>query len=229
MSIPKRCGMEPLNQNIEGLRTHALLVAMLLPETGISAEARRWRSWLVHCLLKTARHYNEARRLIIAQIAESQRSAAEMMKGRSLPILDFALAMEDCITSLDKVLVCISSLETKGAMSGDRVRSRQAEKAALKQLRNQQEHTHTQMAAGQTGRGPMYVTVAEDGERMCLRDLSMSFGALHQLIDAAYLDISALFPNHAVLSIPGQTAIPTVSISGSITVEYLGKPLTRTP
>lgn len=104
--------MEPLNQNIEGLRTHALAVAMFLPETGISAEARRWRSWLVHHLLKTARHYNEARHLIMAQIAESKRSAAEMMEGRYLPILDFALAMEDCITSLDKaprVHQCVGS------------------------------------------------------------------------------------------------------------------------
>lgn len=125
--------------------------------------------------------------------------------------------------------MCISVLEAKGEMSGDSVQSLQAEKAALKKMRNQQEHMHTQIAAGQTGQGPIYVTVAEDGEGMRLRDLSMSFSALHQLINATYLEISALFPNHNVRSPAGQAAIPTFGISGSITVEYLGEPRTQTP
>lgn len=219
--------MEPLNQNIEGLRTHALVVGMFLPEPGISAEARKWRSWLVHCLLKTARHYNEARDLILAQIAEGKRSAADMMKGRSLPILDFALAMEDCITSLDKVVVCINELEKKSAMSGGRVLALEAERAALKRLRNQQEHMHLQIAGGQTGEGPIYVTVADDDESMRLRDLSMSFGALHRLMDAAYLDISALLPSHDVNSAPGQAGMPTISMSATVTEYRPGQPPRR--
>lgn len=227
MAIPKRCGMEPLNQNIEGLRTHALLVGMFLLEPEISAEARRWRSWLVHCLLKAARHYNEARDLILAEIAEGERSTAEMMKGRLLPILDFALAMEDCITSLDKVVVCINELEKKGAMSGGRVMALEAERTTLKRLRNQQEHMHVQIAAGQTGEGPIYVTVADDDEGMRFRDLSMSFRALHRLIDAAYKDIAVLLPGHDANSPPGQAGRPTLSMSAIVTEHQPGKPPRR--
>jgi hypothetical protein len=217
MAIPKRCGMEPLNQNIEGLRTHALFLSMFSLEPEISAEARRWRSWLVHCLLKAARHYNEARNLILAQITEGKRPSAETMKGRSLPILDFALAMEDCVTSLDKVVVCINELEKKGAMSGGRVLGLETERAVLKRIRNQQEHMHVQIAAGQTGEGPIYVTVADDDDSMRFRDLSISFSALHRLVDAAYLDIAALLPGHDVNSTPDKAGMPTISMSVTIT------------
>lgn len=215
--------MRPLERDFEGLRAHALLISMFVPEPDLSAESRKWRSWLVHCLLKAARHYSEARNLILAQIDEGKRSTAEMSQGRLLPILDFALAMEDCVTSLEKVVVCINALESKGQMSGGRVMGLKAERAALKSLRNQQEHFHVDVAKGQTGQGPIFVTVDGDGEGMSLRKLRMSFEGLHRLIDASYLDISALFPNY-VGALPGQGGVLSLSMSGTITEERPGHP-----
>jgi len=44
MGIPKHCGMVELTQNIEGLRTHGLMVSMFVTEPNVTAEARKWRA-----------------------------------------------------------------------------------------------------------------------------------------------------------------------------------------
>ena len=88
MALPTHCGMPPLNLNIEGLRKHAMLVTLFVSESDVSIEKRKWRSWLVHCLVKTARHYNEARSLILAQINEGKRPPA-VEKGRQLHMFIF--------------------------------------------------------------------------------------------------------------------------------------------
>lgn len=216
--------MPPLSQNIEGLRTHSLLVNTFIPDPEVSDEMRKWRSWLIHCLVKTARHYEEARSTIQAQIDEASRTSAEMAKGRGLPILDFAFAMEDCITSLEKAVVCMNALEKQGAMPGARLHAMRFEREALNALRRQQEHMHLQVAGGQTGEGPIFVTVSEDGEGMRFRKLSMSFIALCGLIDAVYRDISALYPKHAVDSPPTRGGAPVLSITATMEVITSGNP-----
>lgn len=213
MAIPKQCGLAPLTQNVEGLRSHALLASIFMPEPEISSDARKWRSWLIRCLVKTARHYNDARNLVLEQISERERPASAIATGRALPILDFALSMEDCITSLDKAVVCIHALEKKGHMSGGRVLALERETSDLKSFRNQQEHMHINIAAGQTGDGPIYVMVSDNGDVMKFRDLKMSFAALYRLIDAAYLDIAGLFPGHDVNSTPNGAGVPKISMT----------------
>jgi hypothetical protein len=227
MTIPTHCGMPPLTQNIEGLRLHALMVGMFMPEPEVSPAMRKWRSWLIHCLVKTARHYGEARSYVQQQINEARRPPEQMAGGRALPILDFAFAMEDCITSLEKVVVCMRELEKKGLAPGGRVLALEAERKALNDLRRQQEHMHTQIAKGETGSGPIFVTVSEDGERLRLRKESMSFSGLHRLVDAAYRDLAAMFPGHDVESAPTAPGVPGISITATMTVVEPGTPHPR--
>ena len=218
MSIPTHCGMPPLHLNIEGLRSHALLVSIFMPEPEVSVEKRKWRSWLVHCLVKTARHYNDARSLILAQVDEGNRSSSDMAEGRLLPLLDFAFAMEDCITSLEKAIACIQGLAKKAEMPSATVLELNDERQSLNAFRRQQEHMHSQIAAGQTGDGPILVTLSDDGEGMKLRSLTMSFTALFRLIDATYRDVSALFPTHDIRSPPSLGGTPQLSMSVTIEV-----------
>ncbi|EHF4995455.1 hypothetical protein B7O32_001825 [Enterobacter hormaechei] len=218
MAIPTHCGMPPLHQNIEGLRSHAMLISIFMPEPDVSVEKRKWRSWLVHCLVKTARHYNDARSLILAQISEGQRSSAEMAKGRLLPVFDFAFAMEDCITSLEKAVACIRALSDKGEMPSAFVLALYNERQSLNDFRRQQEHMHSQIAAGQTGDGPILVTLSDDGDGMRLRGLTMSFVALFKLIDAIYRDIATFFPAHDIQSPPSPGGVPQISMSMTIEV-----------
>ncbi len=210
--------MPPLNLNIEGLRSHAMLVSMFIPEPDVSVEKRKWRSWLVHCLVKTARHYNDARSLILAQINEGKRSSAEMAKGRLLPVFDFAFAMEDCITSLEKAIVCINALSEKGEMPSAFALTLDNERQSLNAFRRQQEHMHVQLARGQTGDGPILVTLSDDGDGMRLRGLTMSFVALFRLIEALYREVATFFPAHNIQSSPLQGGVPQISMSMTIEV-----------
>ena len=205
--------MPPLHLNIEGLRAHALLMNIFIPEPEVSAEKRKWRSWLVHCLVKMARHYNEARSLILDQVSEGQRPYAEMVKSRYLPIFDYAFAMEDCITSLEKTIACIRALSKKGEMTSAFVLALNSEQQSLNAFRRQQEHMHSQIVAGQTGDGPILVALSDNGDGMRLRGLTMGFDALYKLIDAVYRDISSLFPMHDVQSSPLQGGAPQLSVS----------------
>lgn len=218
MAIATHCGMPPLSLNIEGLRSHAMLVSIFVPEPDVSAEKRKWRSWLVHCLVKTARHYNEARSLILAQINEGKRSSAEMAKSRLLPVFDFAFAMEDCITSLEKAVACIRALENKGEMPTACVLALNDERLSLNAFRRQQEHMHSQIAAGQTGDGRILVALSDDGDSMKLRDLTMSFSALFRLIDATYRDVATFFPAHDTQSPASSEGVPQISMSMTVEV-----------
>jgi hypothetical protein len=218
MTLPTRCGMPPLNLNIEGLRSHCMLVSAFVPEPDVSEEKRKWRLWLVHCLVKTARHYNEARALIQAQVEEGKRSAAEMAQGRQLPVLDFAFAMEDCITSLEKAIICVKALARKTKMPTARVLDHSDELQSLNAFRRQQEHMHTQIAAGQTGDGPIFVVVALGDDSMQFRKLTMSFAAVHRLIDALFRDIAAFFPAFEFATPAGAGGVPQISMSATIKV-----------
>jgi hypothetical protein len=218
MVIPTHCGLPPLTQNIEGLRSHSLLVGIFMPEPEASPEMRKWRSWLVHCLAKAARHYNEARGLILAQIAQRQRSAVEMQQGLQLPIFDFSFAMEDCVTSLYKVSECIQQLEHKGSMPKGLFLALAVEREELRKLRNHQEHLQNKLAAGETGPGPILMTLDEDGGGMKLGRRRLSFAAVHSLVDAAYRDIAGLFQSFPVDSAVSGAGVPTLSITATIEV-----------
>ncbi|MBA0446138.1 hypothetical protein D7Y61_02160 [Stenotrophomonas maltophilia] len=165
-----------------------------------------------------ARHYNEARSLILDQVSEGQRSSAEMAKGRYLPIFDYAFAMEDCITSLEKAIACIRALSKKGEMTSAFVLALDSEQQSLNAFRRQQEHMHSQIAAGQTGDGPILVALSDNGDGMRLRGLTMGFDALYKLIDAVYRDISNLFPMHDTQSPPSLGGAPHLSVSMTTTV-----------
>ena len=216
MTLPKKCGMPLLDQDIEGLRVHALVTATFTTMPNITPAQRNWRSWLVHCLVKTARHYEETRELVLAQISESTRPAEEMAKGRLLPLIDFSLAMEDCITSLDKAITCVQALAKKNSLSVTAVAELCNEMETLKLFRNKQEHIHLKIANGQTGQGPLVVTVADDGNSMKLLKLTMPFTSVYRLIDALYRDVSQFFPNFIASMPKAQGGTLQTSITGTL-------------
>lgn len=213
MSMPTACGMPPLTMNIEGLRSHAMLLTMFDLEPQVPVEMRKWRAWLVHCLVKTARHYDEARSLVQAQVDEHERSADSIAQGHQFPVLDFALAMEDCITSLAKAIVCINALVKSGQAAACSLHELAEEWQILNALRNQQEHMHTQVAAGQTGSGPIVLALAQERQCVKLRELTMSFASLHRLVEALYRDIAAFFPVHDPKSPPEARGVLTLTVS----------------
>ncbi|HSX83761.1 MAG TPA: hypothetical protein VLE50_00080 [Cellvibrio sp.] len=216
MSLPTHCGMPPLLQNIEGLRLHAILLNTLIPEPEIPDTQRKWRSWLVHCLVKAARHYDQARELIIAQLKEEELAKSEVGRERPLHIINFPFEIEDCITSLAKLVLCINALENNGDIQHTNISGLKREAISLNEFRNQQEHMHGQIASGQTGNGPIFACLTDDSDGFRFRKLEMPFSVVYQLIDAAYRDISRLFPRFNQESVPTRKGAPRFSLSAEV-------------
>ncbi|MYN40326.1 hypothetical protein GTP55_13165 [Duganella sp. FT109W] len=217
--------MPELNVNIEGLRSQSQLLGIFVVEQDVSPEKRKWRTWLVHCLVKAGRHYSEARTLIQQQLVEAQRPATELAQGRQLHIFDFALAMEDCITALEKAVVCLHALSRSEPIQARVLALPQ--RPRLNEFRRQQEHMHQQLASGQTGDGPIIVGVTADGSGMALRALKMSFKDLHEIITTLYLDLCVFFPHHEVNSPRKPQGVARLTMSASLTITP-GAPPTST-
>ena len=203
VAIPKECGLPPITCNIEGLKIHALNQG-LFGSNDVPPEEQKWRAWLVHCLVKSARHYDKARDLVLAQIDPNKRRIGNK---RQLPILDFPYEMEDCITSTHKAVICIDAL-AKGAPSlRPFLALLHGEKERLHSFRSQQEHMHLQIASGQTGKGPILIMISEDGHWLHFRALKMPATDIHNLIVALYGALAALFPTFDASSPPQNMAV----------------------
>ncbi|MCC7600772.1 hypothetical protein IGS61_25000 [Janthinobacterium sp. FW305-129] len=217
MTIPTHCGMPPLTGNIEGLRDHVFMIGVFIPDQ-ISVEERKWKSWVMHCLLKAGRHYNSARDTIIQQIEEARRSPAELSQGRALPILDFAEHMEDCMSSAFRASMCMRQL-SKSVPAFDNFCKEFAEVIdRLLKLRNQYDHMHTQIASGQVGSGPIVLALDDDGNAMRFRDIRFPLIAMHGLIEGLYIAMTKLYPKFDPLSTAQALGPITISITASITV-----------
>jgi hypothetical protein len=204
--------MPPLKANIEGLRTHAIMVGVFIPDE-LTVEERGWRSWVMHCLLKAARHYNAARETIIMQINEANRSSVRVSQGRSLPILDFAEHMEDCMSSTYRASMCMRQL-AKCVPAFDRFSKDHTEVLdRLIKLRNQHDHMHTQIASGQVGSGPILLSLGEDGKSMCFRNIKFPLVAMHELIEGLYAAMTTLYPQFDPASLAEGPGPITISVN----------------
>lgn len=216
--MTNHCGLPELALNADGLRA-AELRTMFLSEPEVSPQKRKWRRWLVHCLIKASRHYKAARTLIEADVAEQLRPAAALAEGRLLYVLDFGLEMEDCITSLEKISQCLRTLSLRGDVTAVNLLALADQTRMLNAFRRQQEHMHEHLAAGQTGDGPIILAISEDGDHLKLRKLKMPLTAIHQIIQAAYLDVAALVPGFDPESRQTQYHGPVnISVSSEMTV-----------
>lgn len=202
MALPKQCGLRPPVNNIEGLLSAAAMDGMF--GLSKSTEEERKRSiWLVRCLTKAHRHYDAARNLVLDQLHPQRLANRQLPAGAAaLPILDFHFEMEDCITSLYKVVELLKKL-SKAEPGQQRLFSApQKALETLASMRNLQEHMHSQVMSGQTGPGPVLVTLDEDGTTLQLRRVRMPVAMLDELLDAAYQSAARLYPGFDASSPP---------------------------
>lgn len=216
MTLPKHCGMPALTCNIEGLRAHAVL-NNVFGSVDVDVSVRKWRSWLVHCLVKSSRHYNEARNIIYLQLAEADVSNGGVQNGRVLHIIDFPLAIEDCITSIVKLNVCLKALEQKVELLAGFSNTLKNEKLLIGKLRDKLEHMHNQIACGQTGNGPIFLVLNESGNSIKLLALEISFLSLHAVLEHMYAAVAGLFSDFNAASPVEPSGALVLSMSVQIT------------
>lgn len=221
MSIPTYCTMPAFSRNVEGLRNHSLVLMFVREDIGTNT--RRWREWLVHVLLKATRHYASSRELLLQQLAEKHRPAAQIQQGRQLPILDFSLEMEDCITSLYKAIHCVRGLGKILPAFAQANAVLAEEKAAICEVRNQQEHMQGQIASGQVGDGPIKISFDASGEVLRFRDLKLPVVFVHSVLDHLFEVVASLFPNFNPQSAPQAGGTLQISIEATITEVRLGE------
>jgi hypothetical protein len=224
MSLPTHCGMPPLSCNVEGLNLHSLAQTILFPDNETFSAKKKWRAWLVHCRLKGARHYNAAREVILRQLAEATRPSEQLAAGRQLHIFDFPEQMDDCMTSVFKVAMCLERL-IDSEKSFDRFCAANKDAIeSLRQFRDQHGHMHTQISSGEVGNGPIILSISDDGNSIRFRDKRMSFAMMHALIQDMYSALASLFPGFDALSAPQASSPTTISITATMTVAQTGAP-----
>lgn len=194
--IPTSSGMLPLAKDFSGLRGHEFLISVFVPEPNMDAISRTLRSLLVHCLLKAARHYDSASKLIEAQIEEGLRTPKEMMRGRELPILDFALEFEDCINAINRAQLAGSALcKHNPASPFSRFLGEQAARlTAINDIRRATEHMEERIVHNQLEGGPFVVRPSSDGNHVILGKHYLAFADLKVVIDALFDRVAELLP-----------------------------------
>lgn len=210
MTIPERCGMPPLTCNTEGLRKHSFLL-VFIKEDHINDVQRRWRAWLLHCLVAAARHYDKARQTILMQLdAKKSLSNASVFH-----IMDFAEHMEDCMASVFRACMCARKVASSADSFDAFCQNHKEAIDQLQKLRNQHEHMHTQIVSGEVGKGPIFLCLADEGDAMQFRDIRMPLASLHALIEGLYKSLVPLFPKFDGRSPPEPKGVLSLSISAT--------------
>lgn len=216
--IPTTCKLRPLTANFEGLKRHSQLL-IFLPED-LDHEARRLRGWLLHVGHKAARHYGAARKLVLDQLHASQGPSGEAR----LPILDFSLEMEDCVTSIYKANMCVNLLARRNLDFAKRPRQLHDEKHAIAELRNTLEHMYTAMAGGQSGTGPVVIALDAAGDHICLGKRRVDVQALPAVLENIFETVAGLFPKFDLTSAPEPAGVVQLGITATIEVHKVSAP-----
>lgn len=96
----------------------------------------------------------------------------------------------------------------------------------LNAIRNQFEHMHMQIVHGQAGKGPISITFASEGSSVKFRDKRLETTELRDLLQAAFLQVTCLYPSFDSSSAPEQGGPIKLTITSSIEV-IEGRPKQR--
>lgn len=198
--------------NIEGLKRHSFM-CVFVPEPSLSPADRRIRAWLLHTIASASRHYTRARELV-----ELQDSADQSRDGGAIfHILDVSEQIEDCVTATYRACMAIKRLdscEEARKFSSDYKKSTEE----LRSIRNQFDHMHSQVAAAETGSGPISIVFGDEGKAIKFRRLNMATRDLRALIDGVYRVVASLYPAFNVNSKKEAGGPIRLAMTASITV-----------
>jgi hypothetical protein len=210
--LPKVGNIPDLYGNIEGLKRHSF-ACIFIPDSALSQDERKLRSWLLHTVSSASRHYLKARDLVRRQENADQTKDG----GAVFHILDVSEEIEDCVMATFRACMAINRL---GFCQSATDFSNRHEKP-MKELcliRNQFEHMHRQIAASETGTGPISIVFGDEGKTIKFRRLMMQTARLSELIDGAYTVVASRYPAFNANS-PKESGGPIkMSITASIEV-----------
>jgi hypothetical protein len=112
MALPSECKMPDLS-GLDSLMNR-LIIQALIGEPSLSQKTRLYRRNFVRLVDKALREYHEARKLILAQIAEMNRPSKEMIRdGRSIYLFRFPDHIETCINAVRRLYKLLERIEAE--------------------------------------------------------------------------------------------------------------------
>jgi hypothetical protein len=195
MTLPITENIPELDFNFEGLKRHSFL-CIFLPESSLSDDERKLRTWLLHTLVVSARHYTKARQLVLLQNNANQARDG----GAIFYVLDLSEEIEGCISATYRACMAIRRMSNTNFGAFFTQQNNAIE--VLGKIRNQFEHMHSQIVSGEIGNGPITITISNYGQIIQFRNLKLKTVALFNLIKDLYVAIASLYPNFDVNSRP---------------------------
>jgi len=195
MALPSECKMPDLS-GLDSLMNR-LIVQALIGEPGLSQKTRLYRRNFVRLVDRALREYHEARELIVAQIAEMDRSPEEMSRdGRSIYLFTFPDHIETCINAVRRLYKLLERIKTEKELPGlPRELRRQVEtiQGTIVKIRGAIEHMDELILKGEIAVGkPVMAAGSENwdavvvaNEEIKFEDLAMVLRKMHEI--ALYL------------------------------------------
>jgi hypothetical protein len=182
MALPSECKMPDLS-DLDSPLVGRLLVQLLVGERDLSPKTRLYRRNFIRLVDKALREYHEARELILAQIAEMNRSAEEMSRdGRLLFIIRFPDHIETCINAVRRLYKLLGRIKAeKESPRLPREVRRQAEtiERPVVDIRDAIEHIDDVIRDDELAPGkPVMATVSENGDAVVVSNYQLKFEEL---------------------------------------------------
>ena len=189
MTLPSECKMPDLS-GLDFL-TNRLIVQLLIGERGLSQKTRLYRRIFVRLVDRALREYHEARELILAQIAEMNRSPKEMSRhGRSVYLFAFPDHIETCINAvrrLYKLLERIKSEKESPGLPRELRRQLETMEGKIVKIRVAIEHMDERILNGEIAAGkPVMATGSKNWDAVVVADEEIKFEDLAIVLRKMY-------------------------------------------
>lgn len=189
MSIPLHENIPLLDLNYEGLKGHSFL-CLMVKDVQITDEERKFRGWIQHMMVVSARKYNIARELVYKQNTTDQIKEG----GLILYVFEVSEHLEHCISCLFKACMAIKNSRDKNEIYLDYFTKNESRIEKIAKIRNQFEHMYSQIVAGETGKGPLHISFSNEGKNVQFRKLKLETECLYILIRDLFYLVCDMYP-----------------------------------
>lgn len=185
MALPSECKMPDLS-GLDYLMNR-LIIQENFGKPGLSQKTRSYRINFVRLVDRALEEYHEARKLILAQIAEMNRSPKEMSRdGRILYLLKFPDHIETCINAvrrLYKLLERINAEKESLGLPRELRRQVETEKGTIVKIRGAIEHVDELIQKDEIAVGkPIMAAGSENWDAVVVADEEIKFEDLAMVL-----------------------------------------------
>lgn len=186
MAIPSECKMPDLS-GLDSPFIGRLFVQLLVGDRGLSRKAGLYRRNFIRLVDKALSEYDEAREIILAQIAESNRPPEEMSKdGRRLYMVAFTDYIEDCINAVRRLYMLIERFKSEKespVLPRELRKLVETKMKSIVDIRHAVEHMDERIQNGEIALGrPIMLTINKNGDGVIVSNYEIKFEELAMVL-----------------------------------------------